>query len=524
MTTTIRSNFEMLRPYEEQLWRLGALAERYFAEDPNTSLLKLRQLAELLAQSLAARAGLYTSPEESQYELIRRLQDEGMLPRDVKQMLDQIRVSGNAANHAMQGDHDSALSTLKLCWQLSLWFHRTFKDEDYRSGPFVPPRPPADESDELRVELAKLRQAVADYQSRHTQASSELRSAQTQLSALSEERSVWEQLATESDQAKALLARQLAALQCEAEAAPKGSLIRLVASATQAATHVQLDEAETRRLIDQQLRQAGWEADTQQLRYGKGARPQRGRNLAIAEWPCDGYQADYVLFQGLVPLAVVEAKRKNIDVSSALQQAKRYSRSFSVCAQTELHAQNWGAEGEFRIPFVFSANGRPYRRQLSTKSGIWFCDLRRPDNLSHALDGWYTPEGLQELLRRDEDQACTELTNAAFDYGFPLRPYPAGRHPRNRVAHRPGPARHPACHGHRHRQDQDLRGADLPPAQSPALSPHPISGGPLGPGRAGRQCLQGHAHRAPADLCRYLRHQGAGPQALWTRRALPKPA
>ena len=35
------------------------LAERYFPEDPNTSLLKLRQLGELLAQLLASRTGLY---------------------------------------------------------------------------------------------------------------------------------------------------------------------------------------------------------------------------------------------------------------------------------------------------------------------------------------------------------------------------------------------------------------------------------------------------------------------------------
>ena len=55
MKNNIRSNFDMLRAYEAQLWRLGALAERYFAEDPNTSLLKLRQLSELLAQSTAQK-------------------------------------------------------------------------------------------------------------------------------------------------------------------------------------------------------------------------------------------------------------------------------------------------------------------------------------------------------------------------------------------------------------------------------------------------------------------------------------
>lgn len=38
MKNNIRSNFDMLRPYEEQLWRLGALAERYFADDPNATL------------------------------------------------------------------------------------------------------------------------------------------------------------------------------------------------------------------------------------------------------------------------------------------------------------------------------------------------------------------------------------------------------------------------------------------------------------------------------------------------------
>ena len=40
------SNFAHLRMHDEQLVRLGRLAERYFAENPNTCLLKLRQLHE----------------------------------------------------------------------------------------------------------------------------------------------------------------------------------------------------------------------------------------------------------------------------------------------------------------------------------------------------------------------------------------------------------------------------------------------------------------------------------------------
>lgn len=423
MPQNIQSNFDLLRPYEEQLWRLGALAERYFAEDPNTSLLKLRQFSEILAQSLAARVGLLTNPAETQYELIRRLQNEGALPREVKQVFDQIRINGNAANHALAGNHAGALSILKLCWQLALWFHRTFKDANHRSGPFVPPQPPSSETAEVQAELAKLQQAVASYQAQNEQAGAELAHTKTQLSSLSEERAVWEQLATEADAAKARLAGQLSALQAAAVAAPPAQYASLLKSANAAATKVQLDEAETRRIIDAQLQQAGWEVDSESLRYSKGARPVRGRNIAIAEWPCDGYSADYVLFQGLTPMAVVEAKRKNIDVSGALQQAKRYSRTFTAGSEVYLHDRNWGSQSEYRIPFVFSANGRPYLRQLSTKSGIWFCDLRHPENRSQALDGWYSPDGLKHLLAADEVKAHQQLDSTEFNFGFPLRPY-----------------------------------------------------------------------------------------------------
>jgi type I restriction enzyme R subunit len=121
----------------------------------------------------------------------------------------------------------------------------------------------------------------------------------------------------------------------------------------------------------------------------------------------------------LVPLAAVEAKRKNIDVSGSLQQAKRYSRSFRASDGVELP----GPWGEFQVPFVFSSNGRPYLRQLSTRSGIWFCDVRRPDNLAHALDGWYTPEGLIALLKRDEDRSHQQLASEPLEYDFKLRHY-----------------------------------------------------------------------------------------------------
>jgi len=74
---------------------------------------------------------------------------------------------------------------------------------------------------------------------------------------------------------------------------------------------------------------AGWDADTQGLTYQKGARPEKGKNKAIAEWPTVGRQAaDYVLFAGLTPIGVVEAKRENVNVAGKIQQAIRYASGF----------------------------------------------------------------------------------------------------------------------------------------------------------------------------------------------------
>ncbi len=85
-----------------------------------------------------------------------------------------------------------------------------------------------------------------------------------------------------------------------------------VSNIQKATSQLSLNEKLTRILIDQQLIAAGWETDTENLTYQNGARPEKGKNIAIAEWPTKGKQsADHVLFTGLIPIAVVEAKQEN---------------------------------------------------------------------------------------------------------------------------------------------------------------------------------------------------------------------
>lgn len=410
---SIPSNFAFLKEHDEQLVRFGMLAERYFPEDPNTCLLKLRQLTELLAELVAARTGLYVSKEEAQYDLIRRLQDRGLLSREVAQLFGDVRRAGNAASHEGVGDHRTALAMLRISWQLGVWYHRTFKHPQFKSGAFIPPVAPKDESEGLRAELARLTRELDEYRATHRETAQALEHTQARLQAAQQDQAFWEGMASEAEQAKAALAQRLATLQSSAAAQPPAAVNTVAAAADAAAQRLDLDEADTRQIIDEQLRQRGWEADSEELRYARGARPERGRNKAIAEWPTANGPADYVLFIGLTPVAAVEAKRRNVNVSASVQQAQRYARAFE-------NSEKWG---EFRLPFVFSTNARPYLKQLDTHSGIWFRDVRRSTHLPRALDDWYTPEGLQELLKKDEAASDAKLASEPFDYGFALRPY-----------------------------------------------------------------------------------------------------
>ncbi|NML30580.1 type I restriction-modification system endonuclease [Paraburkholderia antibiotica] len=418
-----RSNFAHMARAQEDLAVLGAAAERYFVDDPNTSLLKLRQFGEAMAQQVAARVGVYAPNEGNQAALLSRLKGGGWLPRDTADLFHWLRQAGNEANHQFSGDHRAALQGLKVATQLGFWFHRTFVNADFKGGAFIPPSAPVDESAALKAELADLQKKFQE-QAGHVQ------TAQQLAVHAKEEAKLWESLAIDGSHAVGTLesrlaqlqsdsAAQLAELQAKAAAQPKEQLVQLQKQADKAASLIVLDEKATRELIDLQLREAGWEADSVALRYSAGTRPEPNRYLAIAEWPTASGPADYALFIGAECVAMVEAKRGAKNVVSAIDQAKRYAKDALDEANAPMLAQ-WG---QFRVPLVFATNGRPFQRQFAEVSGIWFCDLRRPTNHRKTLDGWWTPGGVRELLKQDIDGAEAKLNSMEFNYGFPLRDY-----------------------------------------------------------------------------------------------------
>jgi type I restriction enzyme R subunit len=441
----------------------------------------VRRFGELLAQLVAAGSGLFTDAGEAQADLLRRLRVDGNYPRNVLDLFHQLRIAGNAAVHNHEGDHATALACLKMARQLGIWFYRTFADRNFTPGPFQPPRPPADATAELTAELDRLRterDAALTEAERAKAAAAEAEaarlSAETGAKDATEEKAVWEQLAAEAEAAKNRLAEQVASLQsgapsldlstleelredaarwrrapalpprleaseerlaeelvgmqAAAEASPATARQEVLQFAQAAAEEIDLDEADTRALIDQQLRERGWDVDTQKLRYANGTRPARSKAMAIAEWPTANGPADYALFVGTTCLALVEAKRKRKNVSAAIDQAGRYSQGFSIAEGIDLpdggpwpFQSGTGNEPPFRVPFLFATNGRPYLKQVETQSGIWFRDARSPTNLRRALTDWPTPEGLKAQLEIDRQAAQERLKTLPMEFGFSLR-------------------------------------------------------------------------------------------------------
>ncbi len=437
-------NFAYLAHHDARLVALATQAEEHFAGDPTVTLFKLRQFAEVLAQRAAAKVGLFLGPQEGQQQLIDRLWERSVIGANQRTLFHDLRRIGNAAVHEGKGDQREALHQLRMARELAIWFQRSYgNDRKFDPGPFVPPPEPKKAEAGLHDELQRLRDDVASRRKELDAAQHAIEEAKKaadaelaqrltaqQLAAKArEDAAIWEALASETAkteaQKSAALAEQnrrlqteLASLQAAAQAMPPKALERAIEQSSAASEAIEVDEAATRKLIDRQLRDAGWEVDSELLTFERGVRPTRGKNLAIAEWPtiADGKEgrADYVLFAGLQVVGVVEAKRKHKDVMGVIPQAKRYSAGYVVHGDEVFpEGSPWGVH---RVPFLFATNGRAYLRQLRTKSGIWFLDARRRENHRVPLEGWYTPEGLVDLLRQNVDEATAKLEVEPMPY------------------------------------------------------------------------------------------------------------
>tara|TARA_R110001606_G_scaffold397366_1_gene573650 strand:- start:1715 stop:2119 length:405 start_codon:yes stop_codon:yes gene_type:complete len=121
------------------------LADQAFAADPNTTLIKLRQLGEAFAQEVAARCGVVFDDSTSQSDLLYKIHREIGFEPQIKELFYTLRVEGNKATHQFKTKHKEAMDGLKVARNLAIWFHRSFakNTDNFKPGSFAAPPDPS---------------------------------------------------------------------------------------------------------------------------------------------------------------------------------------------------------------------------------------------------------------------------------------------------------------------------------------------------------------------------------------------
>ena len=323
-------NFKFLNAKFPSLAFLGSKAEQYVQSDPNSSLLKAGMLGESLVNLIYTYTKEPLPPEKynNAKGRINNLHFKRFLSDDMANFLHKIREMRNKAAHEGFASQAVAKIVLQMAFGVSQWFMKVYGDPDFKFQHFVDPTAVQANSAGEKIEESSKQKLDDEHKERELIKQDELRAG----AHIVQDR---EKIKTASLQAS--LKR------------PK-------------------DERETRMLIDMQLQEVGWEADTENLRYAKGVRPEKGRNLAIAEWPTKPVTADnrgkcyvdYALFAGLQLVGFIEAKAFDKDISTVIDDQGKFYASHVRDEDERYTAEGFGP---YRVPFVFAANGRSYLEQ-----------------------------------------------------------------------------------------------------------------------------------------------------------------
>lgn len=360
----MNSNFSFFKGKWDVLANLGETAEKNVYHDPHTTVMKLRLFAETLTKFVLAAENIKEVYSTTQVDRINTLRREGLVEPDLFEMFEMLRRKGNQAMHEAEfGKIEEAKAVLHLAFRLSIWFMEVYGDWDFKAPEYIEPL------DQPLIDTDKLQK---DYEEK--------------VKILEEELEVIrKQAETEQPDAKD-----------ERKKISKNFMRRQ-----------RLTEAETRTIIDEKLRTVGWEADTPTLNHQRnGTLPKKNRNMAIAEWKVSGGRVDYALFIGLQLVGFIEAKAKHKNIPSVLEsQTKVYAKNV-VQIENEIIQP---ASNEYKLPFLYATNGRPYIKQLQEESGIWFWDARKPLVHARPLEGWHSPQDLQLLVGQDDEDANKRL-------------------------------------------------------------------------------------------------------------------
>ena len=329
-------NFEVIRKGWPELAALGGFAEAYAHPDPASALVKLRLFAENLTKDIYRDLRLPKPDQPTFVDLLKNPSFAAITPKVVLNKLHALRIHGNKAAHGEPVKPQNALWLLREAHDLARWLIVHYGDGKAQEiASFkLPAQPRAEHMRERRKVLAKLAAQEAQMES---------------------------------------LLQELEAIRQKTAVAEKRAegLGALADKAAQAANELEFDEATTRaRLIDSLLASVRWN-----VAAGDASTEEVGKEIEVSDQPTEsgiGY-ADYVLWDDNAnPLAVIEAKKTNVDPERGRHQAKLYADGLEK-------AHNYR-------PVIFYTNG----------FDIWIWDDAQGFP-PRKLYGFYSKDSLQHL-------------------------------------------------------------------------------------------------------------------------------
>jgi len=319
--------FEFLRAKRPVLADLAGFAERYAHDDPASSLLAQRSFIERVVAMIFEAYRLPPPPGDQLVDLMAAEPFRASVPQVVRDKLHLIREGGHQGTQP-RGRRSSTLQLgldcLAQLFDVAGWFHLAVDGGAATDlGTYAPPS--ADRTEKEGLERLRLAEA------QHRAA----------LSAL--EKETRERLST--------------ARRTSARADPRAGQ-QTLERGEQIASSLRFDEETTRRrLIDVELKAAGWDVAAE----GKST-DEVGQEVEVATMPTASGKGfiDYVLYaDDGKPLAVVEAKRAAKDADIGAAQAAIYAGCLEK--ETGVRPVIFYTNGS-DIDLIDDAQGRPRRK------------------------------------------------------------------------------------------------------------------------------------------------------------------
>lgn len=302
-------NFEFLRPENDVLANLAALAEAVMHIDPGSALTRLRGFAEEMTKAIYKEERLPRLPQATFYELTKSSVFQNCVSKPLIHQLNFLRIQGNDTAHGGEGSLRNAQMALGAAHQLAMYMGIKYYGKKKADIPSF------EDIKDPSAKLNHLKKSISTYEK-------ELKQAQQENERIIEE--------LERERTKNI----------EKLAAPaKPDQQKRQQQSQQVADSLQWDEAKTRKLlIDAMLLQAGWDvANPEQVGIEY--------KVDFEHNPSGKGYVDYVLWDDNgQPLAVVEAKRAG---SESLQKGRE---------QARLYAEALEKMG-YQRPVIFYSNG-----------------------------------------------------------------------------------------------------------------------------------------------------------------------